>query len=613
MPNASEQVNTIFAKADTYAKNAQSSLQGFTEALTRAIYAPTPITTTWASLSPPSLAGLPSVPSMPSIAFNTPAEQPTALSESLPPGISISTFDEQAPTLDLPSAPRISYGTVPIVPGIRDVSVPNAPHLDMPGLPTFLQVNAVTFGGVDLREDWLTKLEDMPTLTLAEPTPYSYARGPAYASQLLDNLRARLNERIAGGTGLDPAVEQALWDRARSRETQTALANEADIMRSSEAFGFPLPSGTLAVQMRQARQTYFDKVSGLSRDISIKQADLEQSNARDAITAGMQMEGKLIDYSYQMENLAFESAKAAADNAVQLYNASLEQFKALLQGYQTYASVYKTIIDGQLAKVEVYKAQLQGELAKVQINSSLVEQYKAQIGAEMSRVDIFRAQVGAAQTLVQLEQAKIGAAGEQIRAYVAQVNAETAKVEAYKAGIEAESKKIDIYKVKADAFAAKTGAQAEYSRALISRYSAITSAKASEWDGYRAKIGAESARIEALGKQSFALLDGYKAGAAAIISQAEMQTKVWETNIKQYEAGQNIALQNAKVNNDATNANRAANLDAAKAGAQVYAQLVGSAYQMMHVGASISASGGTSVSYSYGGQVNSDVGPVTSI
>ena len=34
----------------------------------------------------------------------------------------------------------------------------------------------------------------------------------AYASQLLDNLKAQLNARIQGGTGLAPAVEQGIWD-----------------------------------------------------------------------------------------------------------------------------------------------------------------------------------------------------------------------------------------------------------------------------------------------------------------------------------------------------------------------------------------------------------------
>lgn len=52
---------------------------------------------------------------------------------------------------------------------------------------------------------------------------------------------------------------------------------------------------------------------------------------------------------------------------------------------------------------------------------------------------------------------------------------------------------------------------------------------------------------------------------------------------------------------------------AAKAGTQVYAQLVSSAYGMMHTSAGISGSATMSVGYSYGGDVSGTVSPVQSI
>lgn len=612
MPSPAQQVDSTFALAKTYAEAASTKLTDFTNALNQAIFTPPTISLKWESVAPPADMNLPGVPTFANVQFNTPGGQPIPLNESLP-GITIDSFNEQPPELLLPGAPTISYGTAPVVPALRDVPVPDAPEITLPALPTLVQVNTVPFGGVDLHEDWLTSLGDRPTLSIVQPTPFSYAPGEKYASDLLANLQALMAERLRGGTGLSPAVEQALWDRARSREVQTSLANEAEVMRASEALGFQLPSGVLAAQMREVQQDYYDKVSTLSRDISIKQADLEQQNLKDTITTGIQLESQLIDYSYKLEQLAFDAARTAADNAVQLYNAAVGQYRALLEGYQAYASVYKTIIDGQLAKVEVYRAQLQGESQKVEINNALVQQYKAQIEANMSVVEIFRAQVNAAQTLVQLEGAKVGAAGEQIRAYVAQVNAETAKVEAYKAGIQAEATKIDIYRVKASAFSAKTGAQAEYARALISRYSALAQAKASEWDAYRAKVATEGTRIDALARQNATLLDAYRAVAAAVEAQSNMAARKWESNIKQYEASQTLTLQTSRANADAIIATRNAQLDAAKAGSQVFAQLTGSAYQMMHAQASVSGTAQNTVSYSYGGQVLGDVPATTAV
>lgn len=610
--SAYTEVTEAFDRAYQYASDSRSMLASFTQALNTSIYSPPTISLNWTTIAPPDLPDLPEAPVMPTIAFTVPGGQPSELSIDAPT-VQIDTFNESAPVLVLPDAPTLSYGSVPSVPSISDVSIPDAPTVAFPDVPTYLSLSSVAFAGIDTHEEWLANLETIPTLTLAAPTPFSYSPGANYASELLDALKAKLLSRMSGGTGLSPAVEQAIWDRARDRETRIAQSNEDDINRQAEALGFNLPSGVLAAQLLEARQNYYDKLSELSRDIAVKQAELEQENLKQTIASAMQLEGQLIDYSYKLEALSFEASKAYADNAIQSYNAAVDQFRALLTGYQTYAQAYDTIIKAQLAKVDVYKAQLDGEKTKADINNTLVQQYKAQIEAGMAQVEIYRSQVGAAQTLVQLEQAKISAAGEQVKAYVAQVNAETAKVEAYKAQVQAQSTLVEMYKTKATAFSARVGAQAEQAKAELARYNALVQAKQSEWEGYRTKIQAEGERIKALGIQSGALLDGYKAGNAAIESEARMHIARWETQLKDYEAAQQAMLQTAKINADVTIQANNARLDAAKVGAQVYAQLTSSAYGMVHASAGISASGGTSVSYSYGGDVAGTVSPVTAI
>lgn len=591
-------VESVFEIADQFAQNAWEKTESFVNTLNSTIYVPPTVSVTWESLAAPSLPGMPDMPTMPEIVFTVPSGVPADLVLD-EPSFTIDDFTETAPTLTIPDAPTLSYGTAPTVPTVADITLPDVPTVTMPTAPTLLSLSTPTFAGIDLHADWLTELETIPELTLATPTAYSYTPGAEYASTLLTALQSTLNTRLAGGTGLPTAVEQAIWDRGRDRETQIWLGNEADLNRQNEALGFYLPPGVLTAQLRAAQQERTNKLSELSRDVAIKQAELEQQNLKDTIAAGMQLEGQLIDYSYKLEALAFETAKYTAENAIQLYNAQVEKYKALLDGYRTYASAYETIIRAELAKVEAYKAELEAEQTKANVNLAMVNAYKAQIEAGMAQVEIYRAQVGAAQTLVQLEQAKIGAAGEQIRAYIAQVNAETSKVEAFKATVQGQAVLVDIYKTKADVFGSKVGAQAERARAEISRYTALAQAYSAKWDGYRAKVMTEGERIKALGLQSNALLDGYRAASAAVVAEAEQNTKVWETNIKQYEAGQNIVLQTAKINNDALIASNNARLDAAKVGTQVCAQMVSTGYSMMHASAGISASAGNSVSYSY--------------
>jgi hypothetical protein len=599
-------VTSAFATASSYAASATAQANSFITQMQDSIYTPPQIDVQWTSIAAPSMPAMPAVPSMPSITFNDPGNRPGALSVGAI-DITIDDFAGVAPTLAFPTAPTITYGTAPVVPAINDVTVPTAPTLTAPTAPTFLTLGTVAFANVDIHEDWLANLQNVPTLTLMSPTPFSYARGAEYASSLLAGLKAKLAERLAGGSGLTPAVEQAIWDRARDRETKIADGNRNEVMRQSEAFGFALPSGALAAQLREADQNYYDKLSELSRDISVKQADLEQANLKDTIAAGMQLESTLIDYSYRLEQLTFETAKQYADNAIQVYNASVEQFKALLAGYSVYSENYKTLISAELAKIEVYKGQLAGEQLKVEVNQSLVAQYRASIEANMAQVEIYRAQVGAAQTLVSLEQARLGAAGEQIRAYTAQINAETAKVEAYKAGVQGEATKVEAYSTQARAYASLVGAQAEKARVEVARYGTSIQAYAAQWDGYRAAVAAETARMEALGKQSGALLDGYRANAAAVEATANIATKVWEGNIKQYEAGLNITLQTAKINTDSLVATNNARLDASKVGAQVFAQLASSAYGMARASTNLTGGQSMSASYNYSGEATGTV------
>jgi hypothetical protein len=596
--SASGQVSALFDSASSQAESAVAGAKAFMNSLSATLSPPT-LNVTWTPPTPPTFPAMPQVPVAPTIAFTEP-QKPT---DTALPAVAANIFTfvpvPNAPTIQLPQIPTLEFGSQPIVPEIGTVSIPDAPEIREVSIPSLLSLNPVPLVSVDLREDWLDRLEATPTLELLEPTSYYYARGPEYASSLLEQLKEKLRQRMNGGTGLDPAVEQAIWDRARDRETRIALASEQEAMRTSEALGFQLPAGVLAAQIREAQQTYLDKLSGLSRDIGIKQAELEQSNLKETIVAGMQLESQLMDYSYKLEMLAFETAKETANNAILVYNAGIERFKVLMEAYRSYAEVYKTLIEGQLAKVEVYKAQLGAEETKATINNALVQQYKAQVEASMASVELYKAQLSGAQALVEIEKTKIEAAGEQTRAYVARVNAETAKVEVVKAQAAIASIESDVYRSRVQGYSANIQAQAERARVEIARYSAMGDVKKAEWDAYRARVEAEKARVEALGVSASANTEAFKAGATAIQAQSEAVSAQWRAALAQYSAGQNIAFQAAKANADSLLTTRTAQLEASKVGAQIYAQVAASAYGMINASASMSSNASLGVNYSY--------------
>lgn len=590
-----EIVQDKYERSIDLANQALSETKSMQDALNASIYTPPTISVRWGTIAAPNLPDLPDLPELPQVGFITPGDMPAALDLASLPDVEVPSFDLQPPAMDFGAAPNLVIGQAPALPQMREVAIPDAPDVSLPDAPEFLSLTTHSFGGVNLHEDWLDRLDDVPELQLLEPAPFEFKRAPGYASELMGNLKAILAARIQGGTGLNPVVEQAIWDRSRDRETQIALAREREVMRGAEALGFPLPSGVLAGQLADARREYHDKLSGLARDIAIKQAELEQSNVKDAITQGLALEGQLMDQALQLDRLSFDAAKTAADHSIAAHNAALERFKALLDGYRTYAMAYETVIKAEMNKVEVYKALLQAEQTKADINQSLVARYKAEIDGRMASVEIYKARVQAAQTLVGLEQTRIQAGGEQIRAFVATINAETSKVELYKARAQAEATKQDAYKSQVQAYGAYTGAQAERARVAIAQAQAKIAAKELEWSGWKAKLSAEVAKMDAAAKQSAILVDGYRVSAHAIEAKAASYMRRWEADIKQYEAGSNISLQTARINTDLAIQTNNARLEAAKIGLATASQRVASAWSMVSTSAAISGSVSQSV------------------
>lgn len=584
-----ELVQDKYSRSVELASAATSAANGFQQALNASIYTPPTVSVKWQTLAAPNLPPIPGMPALPDIDLTVPDNMPGALDATMG-NVQIDDFDVEAPVLNFPAAPSLTIGQAPVLPQVRDVAIPDAPTIVLPDAPAFLALQTHSFGGINLHEDWLDKLDDIPTLSILQPAPFAYSPGARYASQLLDNLKAQLNARIQGGTGLAPAVEQAIWDRARDRETMLALAKEQEVLRGAEALGFALPSGVMAGQLADARREYHDKLSGLSRDIAIKQAEMEQANLQQATTLALQLETTLLDDCYKLEMLAFETAKTAADNAIAAHNAAIEHFKALLAGYQAYASAYDTVIKAELNKVEVFKALLSAEETKANINRALVERFKAEIDGAMAAVQIYQARVGAAKTLVELEGTRIQAGAEQVKAFVATVNAETAKADMYRAAVGAEGTKVEAFRALTGAYAAKVGAQAEKARVEIAKLGARVQAKGLEWDGWKARLSAASAEVEAAARKSSVIVDGYRIGASAAEAQAGAVSRIWESNIKQYEAGTNITLQAAKINTDAVLHANDARMEAAKVGLATSSQRLASAWSMVSAAASISGS-----------------------
>lgn len=570
------------------------------------------------NLSPPVInPTFPSTPTAPPLLTSTPPEMqeviwqlpdlPAPFSGSLDIGNYLpEPFDATPPTL--------AYGTPPV--DFSDV-LPDAPGVDMtfvtpeltvtlPAPPDLLSINTYRFDGVSFPTIDTT----VPTLNLAAPSVVPYTPGDLYVSSLLSAAQSALERFIVdGGTALPPAIEEALWGRARDREYRAQADAIAELERM-EALGYAAPPGVyMNARVKIATEMGYTATT-LSREIAIENAKLEQQNVINALQNATQLEGQLIQYRNAVEQRAFESVKFATEAGVQIYNAQVQAYAAYLDAYKTKVAVYEAQIRGELGKVEAYKAEMEAESVKAQVNTALVQQFKAQIDAALANVEIFKAEIAGIQTKAEIEKMKIEIFGEQVKAYGSKVNAYTAGVESFRARVQAEASKQDAFKSQVEAYSAQVEAGAKVVGARIEEFKARIEAKNAEWEGYKAASTGQAARAQAIASVNSSLAESYKAESMAVSSYNEVLTKQWQVSIDQAQRVVEIGIAAAKANAELYTTTRGLALEAAKVGAQVSAQIGAAALNSANWSWSESDSVSTSTSKS--NSVSSSVSTSTS-
>lgn len=607
--SAYSRVDSQFALANTYATQASTNAQNFVNALNAVISGVT-MPNLDVDLQAPAF---PSLASPLTLAFTVP-------SVSFPP---VSVGDAPAPpdaNVVLPDAPvsptlpTFTYtpGTAPVKPEdfgtLTPITLPDRPEDWVPpATPTLLNVSVQPFGGIDDHNAWLTKLDTAPdNLVLTTPSAFVPPSTPRYTSALLDAVAAELRSRMSTSTGLAPAVEQALWDRGRSREAAISNQDLVELQRNFEATGFALPTGAFHAELRETQRRALAKSSEISRDIMIKQADLEQTNARHAIEQGVALEGRLIEYANNIEQRAFEAARYVAQNAIDLYNAQVQAFRTALERYSTLATVYRTLLEGERTKVDAYRAGVEAERMKVDVNKSLIDQQRAQIEVRSSQVELYKSEIQAAQMTLEIDKVRLQAFAERIRAYTAELNAESVRAEVFKSQVQSNQVLTDVYKSSVDAWSSRAKALTDSAQARANIYDATVR-------GYAARTQSQATAVSAAAEQARVALgvgqlqiEGFKAQVDQNTSNNSTLIEHYRALVGLYESNKALGIQRVKLMSDNYFTLRNLVADASKVAAQVNAQLAASAYGTAHVQASISGNDSTGVNFNYSGNTSDE-------
>lgn len=503
-------------------------------------------------------------------------------------------FDADPPVLSFPAAPPGVTDVAPTAPPVNiDYVYPDL-NVSLPAPPALLSLNVQPFSGINMPTIDVT----IPELTAVAPSVVQYQPGSLYTSSLLTTLSTTLQSRITnGGTGLPPAIENAIWDRGREREYRQSAAAIAELERM-ETLGYAFPPGVYNDSRLKIQTEMGYVIAGYNREVAIEQAKLEQSNILKALDTATALEGSLITYNNNVEQRAFEASRFATQAGIEIYNGQVRAYAAIVDAYRAKVQVYEAQIRAEIAKVEAYKTEIAAEQAKAQINTALVEQYRVQATIALSAIQIYEAQIKAIQTKADIEKIKVQIFGEQVRGYTARIGAYTAQVEGFRASVQAEGAKQEAYKSQVQAYGATVDAAAKQIEAKIREFEGLLKQKEQEWEGYKAAAVAESSRAKAIADSNSSAAEVYRSTVQGLTSYNETLTKQWQVTYDQAQRTVEIGVSAAKANGDLYMTTRSLSLDAAKVGAQVNAQLGAAALNAINWSSSVSTGFSTSKSTS---------------
>lgn len=424
-------------------------------------------------------------------------------------------------TVVLPTSPTF---TMPDSPVVKMLEVPDAPYDELPEFTAEL----------DLEEEF------------AIPAGFAWSESPYNSdiwAPLLETVRQGL---IDGGTGLDAETEQAIWDRALTRQD---LEDDRDLRKLEEYYaarGLELPAGVFMSALLDLMENSAWKKSDVNLGIAVEQARLAQANQHFLVEKGINIEQILRDFHNAQEGRAFEAEKETLAGAIQIYNVLVTRANLRLERYKTEATVYSERVKAALSRVEIFRAQVDGVRVASEVQKNLVEVYTQQIGALEAQARLYMAQLEGSKLAMDYERLQLDAFKQKTDIYIARLQAQQMRYDIYGKKLDAEKTKASIYetqirgfiaevdavKTSQDAKIARIASQSDRNKMLISEYTAeleaykteISAAAAkigAEVDGFKAEVAGYSAETEALGMRYSVLMKEIDAR----ISGAELKTR----------------------------------------------------------------------------------------
>lgn len=517
--------------------------------------------------------------------------------------LDIPEFVSSINSLNIPTPPPwTAPGSAPVRPDTGDVDIPDAPIVALPAPPAVIEITIPTFAGITLPLFDATAPEFEGT---ALPGILQWTE-PTYEPEILPEVLTIIRSLWSGGSGLPPAVELAMVERALSREDVIASREIDSVAEEFSLRGFTMPTGMQAARADQMRQDLAIKKLAANRELTIKFAEWQIENIRFGVQQAIAAENVYVNIFQNAAARVFEAAKFQIESQINIYNAQVTLFNARMNGYQIQASVFDTLVKAELSKIEVFKAEIEAEVARGQINEQKVRTYTAQVQALQTIIEVYKAKMQGAQVQSDVIRNQIEAYKADVQAYAERIQADKVRFDAYESQVKGEAAKASIIDAQARAYAAlvqgkASAADIDVKRAelIIQKNKALIEAYIADLDAEKARILSQTSVIQA-GAQAY-IADTQRFSAVAQAETAKAQTVV---TAKEAELRTNVSFYQAQVQayiGHMEQLIRQAGLvvDSLKAAGSISSTLAAGAMAGVHVGATLSGAGSVAASGAY--------------
>ncbi len=189
------------------------------------------------------------------------------------------------------------------------------------------------------------------------PNTFNYDE-PTFQSELYDLLLATFSEDLQeGATGLPEEVENAIWERGRTRQQLTNERTYNEALNFFAARGWNLPNGALAGRLQEALAEQTRADAQLNYEIMINQANLAQKNREQARAGAVEMLRYYYEYWNKYADRTLEAAKAKITASIEILKAEIEKFKAKVDVIIKNADVnMRMALEANALRLETLKA-----------------------------------------------------------------------------------------------------------------------------------------------------------------------------------------------------------------------------------------------------------------